>query len=383
MRVLHIITRLDKGGSADVFLDLAAGLKGMGHDVFMAVGPTLEPQTDIKAFSEKTGIPVYDVPSLRRDCLPFTDCLALFEILKIIRKIKPDVLHTHSSKAGFIGRIAGRIAGVKVTVHMPHGHVFYGYFNSIKARLFVFLEKIAALFTDKILTLTEIEKADYIREKISVDNRIVTIPCGIDIERYASSSMTVRGEFGISPDQPVIGWVGRTEPVKGCEHFLRACQLIKKELPEARFLLVGDGALMGEMEELADSLEIRGEVTFAGYRTDMPEIMNSIDLLLHTPLNEGLGRVLLEAMTCEKPVVAADVGGIPEIIEHGIQGLLVPAGDHVSMAEETLKVLKDPDLAKKLGSAGREKALNFSTEEMVQKVHKLYNESYEKPTEII
>lgn len=383
MKVLHIITRLDKGGSADVFLDLAAGLKGMGHDVFMAVGPTLEPQTDINTFSEKTGIPHYDVPSLRRSCLPFTDCLALFEILKIIRKVKPDVLHTHSSKAGFIGRIAGRIAGVKVTVHMPHGHVFYGYFSSVTARLFVFLEKIAALFTDKILTLTEIEKKDYIREKISDDNRIVTIVCGIDIERYASSTRTVRDEFGISPDQPVIGWVGRIEPVKGCEHFLRACQLIKKEMPEARFLLVGEGALKGEMEELADSLEIGREVTFAGYRTDMPEIMNSIDLLLHTPLNEGLGRVLLEAMTCEKPVVAADVGGIPEIIEHGIQGLLVPAGDHVSMAEESLKILKDPELAKRLGSAGREKALNFSTEEMVQKVHNLYNESYEKPSEII
>ncbi len=382
MRVLHIITRLDKGGSADVFLDLAAGLKGIGHNVFMAVGPTLEPQTDINAFSEKTGIPHYDVPSLRRSCLPFTDCLALFEILKIIRKIKPDVLHTHSSKAGFIGRIAGRIAGVKVTVHMPHGHVFYGYFSSVTARVFVFLEKIAALFTDKILTLTEIEKKDYIREKISDDSRIVTIPCGIDIERYASSSRTVRDEFGISPDQPVIGWVGRIEPVKGCDYFLRACHLIKKKMPSARFLLVGEGSSKEEMEELAHYLSISGEVIFADYRTDMPEIMNSIDLLLHTPLNEGLGRVLLEAMTCGKPIVATDVGGIPEIIEHGVQGFLVPAEDYESMAKESLKILMDPELAKRLGNAGSKKAMNFSTGQMVQKVHNLYNESYEKPSEI-
>jgi glycosyltransferase involved in cell wall biosynthesis len=246
----------------------------------------------------------------------------------------------------------------------------------------VLLEKIAALFTDKILTLTEIEKNDYIREKISDDRRIVTIPCGIDIDKYASSSSTVRDEFGISPDQPVIGWVGRTEPVKGCEHFLRACQLIKKEMPEARFLLVGEGSLKGEMEELADSLGISEEVIFAGYRTDMPEIMSSIDLLLHTPLNEGLGRVLLEAMTCKKPIVAADVGGIPEIIEHGIQGFLVQAADHISMAEECLKILRDPELASRLGSAGRKKSLNFSTGQMVQKVHNLYNESYEKSTEI-
>ena len=143
--------------------------------------------------------------------------------MKLIRKIKPDVLQTHSSKAGFLGRIAGRIAGVKVVVHMPHGHIFYGYFSTVKTRLFIFLEKIAAVFTDKILTLTDIEKKDYVQEKIAGNNRIITIPCGIDIERYALTGTTVRDEFDISPDQPLIGWVGRTEPVKGCEFFLRAC----------------------------------------------------------------------------------------------------------------------------------------------------------------
>lgn len=378
MRILHIITRLDKGGSADVFLDLTLGLKEMRHDVFIAVGPTMEPQTDINAFSLRTGIPVYHIKSLKRDCLPFTDFLAFFEILTVIRKIKPDVLHTHSSKAGFIGRIAGRIAGVNVVVHMPHGHIFYGYFSTIKSRLFIYLEKIAAVFTDKILTLTEIEKKDYVQEKIAEDNRIVTIPCGIDIDRYALSGSTIRDEFGISPDQPIIGWVGRTEPVKGCEYFLRACCLINKEMPSARFLLVGEGSLKEKMEELALSLGISEEVIFAGYRTDMPEIMNSIDILLHTPLNEGLGRVILEAMTCEKPVVATNVGGIPEIIEHGIHGFLVPSKDHVSMAEATLKVLKDTELSRRLGKAGREKAMNFSTENMVQRINCLYNESHDK-----
>jgi glycosyltransferase involved in cell wall biosynthesis len=378
VRILHIITRLDKGGSADVFLDLTLGLKEMGHDVCIAVGPTRDPQTDLAAFSSRTGIPVHHIKYLKRDCLPFNDILAFFKIMKLIRKIKPDVLHTHSSKAGFIGRIAGRIAGVNVVVHMPHGHIFYGYFSSFKARLFIFLEKIAALFADKILTLTEIEKKDYIQEKIAEENKIVTIPCGIDIDRYALSGSTIRDEFGISPDKPVIGWVGRTEPVKGCEFFLKACCLIKKEMPSARFLLVGEGALKEEMEALAQSLGITEEVIFAGYRTDMPEIMNSIDLLLHTPLNEGLGRVLLEAMTCEKPIVSANVGGIPEIIEHEMEGLLVPAEDHVSMAEATLKVLKDPELAKRLGQAGKKKAMNFSTENMVRKINCLYNESHDK-----
>jgi glycosyltransferase involved in cell wall biosynthesis len=380
MRVLHIITRLDKGGSADVFLDLTSGLRKMGHDVFIAVGPTLEPQTDIDTYSQKSGIPVHHIKYLQRDCSPFTDCRAFLEILKVIKKIKPHVLHTHTSKAGFIGRIAGRLAGVNVAIHMPHGHIFYGYFSSLKTRMFILLETIAALFTYRILTLTEIEKMDYIREKIARAEKIATIPCGIDTDRYSLSHRTVRDEIGIPPGLPVIGWVGRTESVKGCEYFLRACQLIKKELPDARYLFIGEGPLKGEMEELARTLNISKEVIFAGYRTDMPEIMNSIDLLLHTPLNEGLGRVLLEAMICEKPVVAADVGGIPEIIKHGIHGFLVPAGDYTSMAEESLRILQDPELARVIGSAGRERALDFSTDNMVRKINTLYKESYEPIT---
>jgi glycosyltransferase involved in cell wall biosynthesis len=377
MRILHIITRLDKGGSADVLLDLSAGLKGMGHDVYIAAGPTLHPQTDIDAFSLRSGIPVYHIRHLTRDCYPLQDFLSFFEILKIIRKVKPDILHTHTSKAGFIGRIAGRIAGIKVAVHMPHGHVFYGYFNKIKTRIFVYLEKIASMFSDKIVTLTDIEKLEYLDEKIAPDNKIVAIPCGIDVDKFSSAQNTVRNEFGISPDMPVIGWVGRAESVKGGEYFLRACQLIKKEMPHARFLVVGDGSLQGEMEALANSLNLSNEVKFAGYRTDMPEIMNSIDLLLHTPLNEGLGRVILEAMACGKPIVATNVGGIPEIVEHGIHGFLVPPGDCASMAKESLRILKDTELAWRLGNACRKKALNFSTKQMVRKIHNLYSESYE------
>ena len=125
MKVLHIITRLDKGGSADVFLDLVAGLKSMGYDVSFAVGPTLDPQADINAFSVSTGIPVYHIKSLRRDLNPFQDVLAFFEILNVIRKIKPDVLHTHTSKAGFIGRIGAWIAAVPIIVHTVHGFPFH------------------------------------------------------------------------------------------------------------------------------------------------------------------------------------------------------------------------------------------------------------------
>lgn len=158
MKILHIITRLDRGGSAEVALDLATGLKNAGHDVFMAVGPTSDPQTDLMEFSKTTDIPLIQSWSLRRNINLFWDIPAFFEVFKIIKTIKPDILHTHTSKAGFIGRIAGRIAGIKVIVHTPHGHVFYGYYKNIAGRIFVVLERIASRFSDKIITLTDIEK---------------------------------------------------------------------------------------------------------------------------------------------------------------------------------------------------------------------------------
>lgn len=390
MKILHIITRLDRGGSAEVVLNLVSGLKEKGHDVFLAVGPTVEPQADIKLFSKNTNITVSYIKSLRRDINPFWDIPAFFEILKLIKKIKPDILHTHTSKAGFLGRIAGRLAGVKTVVHTPHGHIFYGYYNSLISRIFIYLEKLASRFCDKIITLTEIEKREYIKEGVADKEKIISIPCGIDIDRFTqlegkshlslltgftlNKDKSIRNKLGISADAKVIGWVGRLEPVKDCECFLRACHLIKKDLPDAKFLIVGDGPLRKEMEELALSLALKNDAIFLGFRNDMPEIMNSIDVLVHTPLNEGLGRVLLEAFVCEKPVVAADVGGIPEIVKHGINGFLVPSKDYISTAREAVKILKDNPLGQRLGRAGREMANGFSIKKMIEKTNKLYKE---------
>lgn len=374
MRILHIITRLDRGGSAGVVLDLAAGLKNRGHDVFIATGPTVEPQRDIESFSKETGIKVVHIKPLRRNINLFLDIFAFFKTFKVINDIRPDVLHTHTSKAGFIGRIAGWAAGTKVIVHTPHGHVFYGYYSNVISKAFILLERFAARFSDAITTLTLIEKEEYVREGVTIADKITVIPCGIAIESFFTGKGRVREELDIKEDTPLLGWVGRLESIKGCEVFLKVCSLISKELPYAKFLVAGDGPLRKELEELASSLNLNDRVSFLGFREDMPAVMNSIDLLVHTPLNEGLGRVLLEAMACKKPIVTARVGGIPEIVDHGINGLLVPSGDYVSMAEESLKILKDSKLAERLGQAGRQKTSVFGTELMVEKTHKLYRE---------
>lgn len=375
MKILHIITRLDKGGSAEVALSLAEGHKKMGHNVFIAAGSSADSQVNMRHFSKETDIKIIDIPYLRRNVNPLLDIPAFFQTFSVIKKIKPDVLHTHTSKAGFIGRIAGKAADIKAVVHTPHGHIFYGYYNSHISRIFIYLEHIAARFSDRITTLTEIERQDYIRENIAAPDKIVSIPCGIEIDRFLSETPeTIRDEFQISMDSPVIGWVGRLEPVKGCDIFLQACSLIKEEMNSAVFLVVGEGSLRDDMKKLSSSLGLDKNLFFLGFRNDIPIIMNSIDLLLHTPLNEGLGRVILEAMAKSRPVVASAAGGIPEVVEHGVTGYLAPPGDYIAMAGESVKILKNKELKKNLGRAGKTRALDFSIEKMIEKTHKLYLE---------
>lgn len=380
LKILHIITRLDKGGSADVVLGLVKGLKERGEDVSIVVGKTMDPHTDLSAYVERTGIGIISIPFLRRDVNPFLDMLALLQLFFIIRRERPDILHTHTSKAGFLGRLAGRVAGAKVIVHTPHGHILYGYYGRILTRLFLYLEGLASYLSDRVITLTDNEAQEYVKWGVTKMEKLVTIPCGIELERFSSltEGNKIKRGFGIPGDTPLVGWVGRLEPVKGCGYFLRACAIIKNAVPGVRFLIVGDGPLMGDMKVLAEGLGLKGDVIFAGFREDIPEIISSIDLLVHTPLNEGLGRVLLEAMAGGKPIVVTRVGGVPEVVEDGVNGLLIPSGDVEAIAEASIRILKDNALGSRLGEAGKKKVAEFGMDRMVEATHRLYKTMIDK-----
>lgn len=374
MKVLHIITRLDKGGSADVVLGLAKGLKEMGEDVSIVVGKTINPHTDLSAYAERTGIKIISIPFLKRDVNPLFDTLVLLQLFFLIRRERPDILHTHTSKAGFLGRLAGRVAGAKVIVHTPHGHILYGYYGRILTRLFLYLERLSSYLSERVITLTDREAQEYVKWGVTRMEKLITIPCGIELERFSSltEGNKIKRELGIPGDAPLVGWIGRLEPVKGCGSFLRACASIKKEVPGVRFLIVGDGSMMSDMKVLTEELSLKGDVIFAGFREDVPEIISSIDLLVHTPLNEGLGRVLLEAMVCGKPIVATRVGGVPEVVEDGVNGLLVPSEDVEAIASASIRILKDNTLGRRLGEAGKRKASEFGMDRMVEANYRLY-----------
>ena len=375
--MLHIITRLDRGGSAEAVMRLVEGLKRDGYPVELVAGRTVEPQENLEAFSLRTGVPVISIEELRRAVRPADDLIALVKLMRLIGRERPEIVHTHSSKAGLLGRLAAWLKGCPVVIHYPHGHVFYGYFGRLRTWAVILTERLAARITHRIFTLTELGKREHIGFGIAGPEKFVTVPCGIDLAKFSSprrNPTEVRAEFGFSPTDVVAGWVGRLVPIKGCETFLYALELARKRRSGLRGIIVGDGPLRERLEEIAEGLGLSGNVVFAGAREDIPEVMHALDLFVLTSLNEGLGRVLLEAMACGVPVVASRVGGVAEIVLQRETGLLVPSKDPEGIAGAILEILNDGKKAKLFSQKGKERAKLFDVERMIEKTEEVYGE---------
>jgi glycosyltransferase involved in cell wall biosynthesis len=350
MKVLQLITRLDKGGAPRVFLKLVRGLRERGIEVVMATGPSRNPEEALGEFSRRWRIPSHALPSLRREIAPVHDLLSLFQIIALIHRERPTLLHTHTTKAGILGRIAGRLTRTR-TIHTPHGHLFYGYFGKGKEQLYVFLERLAARFCERIITISEDERREYLKRGIGDIKKVVTIYNGIDVDRLAGDEGRVRRELGITLQAPVVGFVGRLEEVKGPYLFIDAAMKIGKVCPQAHYLIVGDGPLKDGLMKKAHGVT---NLHFLGHREDMADCMAAVDLFIIPSLNDGFNLVAVEAMASSKPIVATAVGGLPEVV--GDAGILVGPGDSTIMAQEAVRLINSQDLRKELGAKGRRRA---------------------------
>ncbi len=369
MKVLQLITRLDKGGAPRIFLRLIRELKEQGMEVVMASGPSQQPEEDPWEFSRKSHIPYRPLRFLHREISPVNDLLAFFQIIALIRRERPAILHTHTTKAGILGRIAGGMTRTR-TIHTPHGHVFYGYFGKGKEQLYVSLEQLAARFCERIITISEDERREYLRRGIGDKKKVVTIYNGIDIERFPGNGKRVRRELGIKPQAPLVGYVGRLEEVKGPHLFVDAAMRIKTAAPETHFLMIGDGAMKKGLLQKAQGMP---HLRIMGYREDIPDCIAALDILLIPSLNDGFNLVAVEAMASSKPIVATSVGGLPEVLGDG--GILVPPGDTMRMAQEAIKLLNSPSLRKEIGARGRKRAERlFSWDVCLQKTLALYHQ---------
>ncbi|MFB0565199.1 MAG: glycosyltransferase family 4 protein [Candidatus Aminicenantaceae bacterium] len=375
-KVLHIITRLDKGGSAENTFLTVRGLDKTIFDVTLVGGPVDAPEHNRRKQIEDFGIEYIFIPELVRRISPFNDLKTFCKLYRIIRKGKFDIVHTHTSKGGFLGRFAAKFAGVPIIVHTPHGHVFFGYFGPAKTKLFILLEKIAARITDKIIALTEKEKDDTIKAGIADGDKFVVIFSGVELDKFKElpfyETQNFKKELGIPENSMVAGTVGRLETVKGPEFLIQAAQQIIPAYPNTFFIFAGDGNLRLSLERQARESGVESNVVFLGWRDDVVKIISIFDVFVLPSLNEGMGRVLVEAMALNKPIVASNIGGIPDLVTQGRNGFLVPPKNPEKLAQHIQILLEDKQKREEMGLAGREMALNFSSEKMVEIIAELY-----------
>ncbi|MDD5546619.1 MAG: glycosyltransferase family 4 protein [Candidatus Omnitrophica bacterium] len=378
LKVLHVITRLDKGGSSENTLLTASGLDKGRFDVTLVFGKTNDPDGRVRRALSDNGINYRVVPRLVRQVAPWSDLIAFLKLCAIIKKGNFDIVHTHTSKAGILGRWAAKLAGVKAIIHTPHGHIFYGYFGPARNRLFIILERLTARITDRIITLTQRGKDEHVRFRISKADKFVPIYSGVELEKFIDSNYDparTRESLGIPPNGPVIGTITRLEPVKGNMYFIEAIPQVIRIFPDLKVIITGDGAQRRAIENRIKELSLSRNIILRGATNDAPRALSALDIFVLASLNEGMGRCLLEAMALSIPIIATDVGGVSEIVENGVNGILVPSKDAAALAQAIISLLRDKARAKEMGKAGKNK-LNrfFSAKAMVEKIEALYEE---------
>ncbi|MBI4589254.1 MAG: glycosyltransferase family 4 protein [Candidatus Rokubacteria bacterium] len=374
MTALHVITRLSLGGSAQNTIDSVVALDRAGWRTILAAG-SVGAEISLVDRARSRGCRTVLLPALTRAVSPTRDLLALWQLFRLIRTERVALVHTHTSKAGFVGRLAAWLARVPVIVHTPHGHIFYGYYGPTLTAFFVGLERLAARLTDRMVVLTERGIEEHLARGIGRREQFRVIPSGVDLEAVRRGALpyeTARARLGVDSETRLIVGLGRLEPVKGFQSLVRALPLILSVVPSARLLLVGEGSLRPALVAEAHALGVGDRFEIAGARLDPAAFLAAADLVVVPSLNEGMGRVLVEAMALGRPVVATRVGGIPAVVADRQTGTLVPSDDPPALAGAVSELLKEPGLRQRMGEAGRQRAEQFSLAVMESRLLDLY-----------
>lgn len=292
------------------------------------------------------------VPSLGREISPLDDLRALVSLVGLMREFKPDIVHTHLAKAGTLGRVAARIAGVPVVIHTYHGTVFRGYFGSLRSRLFLEIERAVARVTTRLVAITAGQRRDLIALGIGSAAKVVEIPLGLDLAPFIDvpSRAEARRLLGLTADEPVVAIVARLVPIKDVGLFLRA--FARLSYP-ATGLVVGDGEERASLEAQASALGITPRCHFLGWQRDVRSVYAAADVVALTSRNEGSPVSIIEAMAAGRAVVCTDVGGVPDVVMTGVSGMLVTPGDADALAASIDRLLGDPELRQRLGAEAR------------------------------
>jgi glycosyltransferase involved in cell wall biosynthesis len=374
LRVLHPITRLTLGGSSENTIASCVALDRAGYDCILATS-CRESDASSLADARRRGCRVVDIPALGREVAPLADLTALAELVRLIRRERPAIVHTHTSKAGFIGRLAAVIARAPAVIHQPHGHIFYGYYSPRRTAVFTALERQAARWTDRIITLTDRGAQEHLARGIGRAEQYVAVPSGVptaELRAAAPPRGEARARLGLDPDAFIVVGLGRLVPIKGFDLLARALPALIAQIPAARVLLVGDGAERAHLGAIAASMGVAERLRMTGETTDVTSYLAAADVVAVPSRNEGMGRVIVEAMALGLPVVATTVGGIPDVVTDGECGRLVEPEDVDALAAALIELGRDPALRRKLGEAAVRRAEAFSTAVASEKLLAVY-----------
>jgi len=376
-RILQVITLAGFPGSSAlgagaqvVVKTILKNLARESFDLSLVVGN----EGYLTAAAARYGVEVTILPELRREISPLNDALALARLSKFIKGQAFDLVHTHSTKAGFIGRIASKLAGVPIVVHTVHGLPFHDFNGSWRNHVYKLAERLAGKMSDCLICVSEKDRILAIKEGMVPDVRAVTIPPGIDLDRYRPDLRTsAREQLGLQPSGRIVGMIARLDTQKAPEDFLLAAERVLERLPDVTFLLVGDGKLRPHLLQLVRAKNLSSRFILAGARTEIPEILSILDVFVLPSLWEGLPITILEAMAMAKPVIATAIPGNMEIVKDNVTGLLVPPRNPQRLSEAIISLLSDQDRAKMMGQEARKLIQDrYDSKRMTARIQELY-----------
>jgi glycosyltransferase involved in cell wall biosynthesis len=374
---LRAITRLNIGGPAIHTILLTRDLNdGVEFRSVLVTGTPAPHEGDMADLARANDVEPLVMPALGREISPLDDLAALAKMVRLVRHVRPDVVHTHMAKAGTVGRLAAQICRVPLIVHTYHGHVFHSYFGPLKTRVFLTIERALGLRTDRIVVVGDRQRDEIARFGVAPFSKLEPIRLGLELHPFLSAENCkgqLRAELGVSAQTRLVGIVARLVPIKAHEDFFQAALDVRAELPNTCFLVVGDGARRAELDALVGRLNLSDNVRFLGWRRDMPRIYADLDVVALASRNEGSPVSLIEALAAARPVVATAVGGVPEVVVDGETGLTVPPDRPRALAASIVRLLREPELGERFGAAGRRHVYpRYDASRLVDDMRKLY-----------
>ena len=367
-RIIHLQVLPILSGVQKSMLDIISRLDPSKYDITVLC----QTEGELTRALKQKNIRFITLPELKRDINPYYDFLAFLKLYKLLKYGKYDLVHTHSSKPGIIGRLAAKAAGIKCIVHTVQGFAFHQHSSKVQVFLVGLLEKLAGMASHKVIFVNSQDRDVASKMKLVPNHKMVTIHNGVDLNQFNSGKGLKNGN-GIKKNGALVGMVARLWEQKAPQDYIAAIPKVVDKIPDAKFLVIGDGPLETELKKMSDKLGVGENVLFLGWRKDIKDLLKIIDVVVLPSLWEGLPVSILEAMALSKPVVATNIKGNNELVVHGETGYLVKPGNPEEISAYVLKLLNDPSLAQKMGRSGHSRVKKkFALNKIVEQTSSLY-----------